>query len=61
VATLLSSITYKIGGLALNPVGANGKFRVHIAFGFHVNPYHSFRSDTNDENGYGQDAADGRL
>lgn len=29
--------------------------RVHIAFGFHVNLYHSFRGDTNDENGFGQD------
>ena len=29
--------------------------KVHIAFGFHVNLYHSFRGDTNDENGFGQD------
>ena len=29
--------------------------RVHVAFGFHVNLYHSFRGDTNDENGFGQD------
>ena len=29
--------------------------RVHIAFGFHANLYHSFRGDTNDENGFGQD------
>ena len=28
---------------------------VHVAFGFHVNLYHSFRGDTNDENGFGQD------
>ena len=29
--------------------------KVHIAFGFHVNLYHSFRGDTNDQNGFGQD------
>jgi hypothetical protein len=29
--------------------------KVHIALGFHVNLYHSFRGDTNDENGFGQD------
>jgi hypothetical protein len=29
--------------------------KVHVAFGFHVNLYHSFRGDTNDENGFGQD------
>ena len=28
---------------------------VYIAFGFHVNLYHSFRNDTNDENGFGKD------
>lgn len=28
---------------------------VHIAFGFHVNLYHSFRNDTNDEDGFGKD------
>ena len=29
--------------------------RIHVAFGFHVNLYHSFRNDTNDENGFGKD------
>ena len=29
--------------------------KVHIAFGLHVNLYHSYRGDTNDENGFGQD------
>lgn len=29
--------------------------KVYIAFGFHVNLYHSFRIDTNDENGFGKD------
>jgi hypothetical protein len=28
---------------------------VSIAFGFHVNLYHSFRNDTNDESGFGKD------
>ncbi len=29
--------------------------RVYIAFGFHVNLYHSFRGDSNDERGFGED------
>ena len=29
--------------------------RVHIAFGFHVNCYHSYRGDTNDAAGFGND------
>ncbi len=34
---------------------AGSPHKVHVAFGFHVNLYHSFRGDTNDENGFGQD------
>jgi hypothetical protein len=34
---------------------ASTPHKVHITFGFHVNLYHSFRGDTNDENGFGQD------
>ncbi len=34
---------------------AETSHKVHIAFGFHVNLYHSFRGDTNDDNGFGQD------
>lgn len=29
--------------------------KVYIAFGFHVNLYHSFRGDTNDNDGFGRD------
>ena len=29
--------------------------RIHVGFGFHVNCYHSYRGDTNDENGFGSD------
>lgn len=29
--------------------------KVHIAFGFHVNLYHSFRGDSNDDRGFGLD------
>lgn len=29
--------------------------KVHIAFGFHVNLYHSFRGDSNDNRGFGPD------
>lgn len=38
----------------VSPV-AGTPHKVRIAFGFHVNLYHSFRGDTNDENGFGQD------
>lgn len=31
------------------------KNRIHIAFGFHVNCYHSYRGDTNDALGFGSD------
>lgn len=34
---------------------ADNGHSVQIAFGFHVNLYHSFRNDTNDENGFGKD------
>ncbi len=30
-------------------------YRVHVAFGFHVNCYHSYRGDTNDNLGFGSD------
>lgn len=29
--------------------------KVHVAFGFHVNLYHSFREDTNDQKGFASD------
>ena len=29
--------------------------KVHVAFGFHVNCYHSYRGDTNDNFGFGSD------
>ena len=29
--------------------------RIHIAYGFHVNCYHSYRGDTNDNLGFGSD------
>nr|WP_319395636.1 hypothetical protein [uncultured Desulfobacter sp.] len=43
----------------LAPVDAQPAVRwnnkVYVAFGFHGNLYHSFRGDTNDENGFGKD------
>ena len=33
----------------------HGSNKVYVAFGFHGNLYHSFRGDTNDENGFGKD------
>ncbi len=40
---------------AFHTSSAGSPYKVNIAFGFHVNLYHSFRGDTNDENGFGQD------
>ena len=41
------------GSGAVPPESANGQ--VHLALSFHANLYHSYRGDTNDEDGYGQD------
>jgi len=30
-------------------------YKIHVAYGFHVNCYHSYRGDTNDELGFGGD------
>ena len=32
--------------------GIKMDYKIHIAFGFHVNCYHSYRGDTNDEQGF---------
>lgn len=29
--------------------------KIHVAYGFHVNCYHSYRGDTNDNLGFGSD------
>ncbi|MBT8342498.1 MAG: hypothetical protein HKP58_19450 [Desulfatitalea sp.] len=34
---------------------SQSKHKIFIAFGFHVNLYHSFRNDTMDESGFGKD------
>lgn len=31
------------------------KYKIHVAYGFHVNCYHSYRGDTNDNFGFGSD------
>lgn len=31
------------------------EYRIHVAYGFHVNCYHSYRGDTNDNLGFGSD------
>lgn len=36
-------------------INAETEKKVYIAFGFHVNLYHSFRVDTNDDDGFAQD------
>ena len=30
-------------------------YKIHLAFGFHVNCYHSYRGDSNDNLGFGSD------
>ncbi len=35
--------------------GADMEYKIHVAFGFHVNCYHSYRGDTNDAQGFGSD------
>ena len=30
-------------------------YKIHIAYGFHVNCYHSYRGDSNDNLGFGSD------
>ncbi len=37
------------------PIRAENPHNVYISFGFHGNLYHSFRGDTNDEQGFGMD------
>ncbi|MCB1175567.1 MAG: hypothetical protein KDK39_18475, partial [Leptospiraceae bacterium] len=39
----------------LTLIGRSTEHKVHVAFGFHANLYHSFRIDTNDEAGFGKD------
>lgn len=39
----------------LSLIGKSTDHKVHVAFGFHGNLYHSFRIDTNDEAGFGKD------
>jgi hypothetical protein len=36
-------------------IGKDTNHKVYIAFGFHANLYHSFRDDTNTEDGFGMD------
>lgn len=36
-------------------MGSQSPHKIYVAFGFHVNLYHSFRNDTNDEAGFGKD------
>lgn len=40
---------------SVSVAAADSHHKVHVAFGFHVNLYHSFRGDTLDENGFGKD------
>ena len=49
---LLLLVVLKAGVLAQAP---HSPHRIYIAFGFHGNLYHSFRNDTNDMCGFGQD------
>ncbi len=42
-------------GASAEPGVEAGAAAVHLALSFHVNLYHSYRGDTNDEDGYGKD------
>jgi glycosyl hydrolase family 57 len=39
----------------LSLIGKKTDYKVHVAYGFHVNLYHSYRIDTNNEEGFGKD------
>ncbi|MDA8142201.1 MAG: hypothetical protein M0036_26445 [Desulfobacteraceae bacterium] len=46
-------VLWALAGTEEHP--GQAKHHVFVAFGFHVNLYHSFRNDTNDESGFGKD------
>jgi len=46
---------FALGAGAGEPPAAEGDATVHLALSFHVNLYHSYRGDTNDDDGYGLD------
>ncbi len=50
---LLAAALLAIAGI--NGPSSQSPRKVQIAFGFHVNLYHSFRNDSNDEAGFGKD------
>jgi len=39
----------------LSLIGKKTDYKVYVAYGFHVNLYHSYRIDTNNEEGFGKD------
>ena len=51
--------TLYVATIAVSPrvslIGRQTEHRVFVNFGFHVNLYHSFRGDTDDEQGFGKD------
>lgn len=58
-SSLIISLCIYIFIIAVIPkllyIGKSTDHKVYVAFGFHVNLYHSFRVDTNDESGFGKD------
>jgi hypothetical protein len=51
----LLGVALLLGAVDRPAPAAPSEREIHIAFGFHVNLYHSFRNDTNDASGFGQD------
>ncbi len=46
---------YRLTAGAGEPAPESAEGTVHLALSFHANLYHSYRGDTNDDDGYGQD------
>ena len=55
---LLVVIIYACGYMVIPKfltIGKRSNHNVYVSLGFHVNMYHSYRIDTNDEAGFGKD------
>ena len=53
---LLAAFLFYISILPrLSLIGKKTDYKVYVAYGFHINLYHSYRIDTNNEEGFGKD------
>ncbi|MCB0342105.1 MAG: hypothetical protein H6626_08190 [Pseudobdellovibrionaceae bacterium] len=53
--SVLVALAYTIFSSRIEPKVTTTSQKVHVALGFHINLYHSFRGDTADEDGFGKD------